>query len=154
MKTLKERLEFVQNGRTQKEFAEIIGIPLNTYTAWLRDERLPSYDAIQKLCSVLGVTADWILTGRAGVTPAQMKESAETGRPITEYECENEIALLKHIQAFIAGVASAPAAPPREPPPDAYAIRTSPCPSCARLEREVEFLRSALASALDRIPKA
>ena len=63
MKTLKDRLTHLQNGLTQRDFAAKIGVPLNTYTAWLRDERLPSYEAIQKICTALGVSADWLLTG-------------------------------------------------------------------------------------------
>lgn len=51
----------MRKGLTQKAFADKIGVPLNTYTAWLRAERLPSYDAIEKICTVLCVSADWLL---------------------------------------------------------------------------------------------
>ena len=79
MKTLKDRLEHLQKGQSQRDFASQIGVPLNTYTAWLRGERLPSYEAIQKICTALGVSADWLLTGRDGVS--RLRETSSTRHP-------------------------------------------------------------------------
>ena len=61
MKNFQDRLKTLSDGVTQKEFAKKINVPLNTFTAWLRGERLPSYEAIVSICSALGVTADWLL---------------------------------------------------------------------------------------------
>jgi len=66
MKNFPTRLDSLRKGMTQKEFANKIGVPLNTYTAWLRGERLPSFEAITNICTVLDVKADWLLTGKEG----------------------------------------------------------------------------------------
>ena len=70
MQSFSDRLESLRNGLTQKAFASKIGVPLNTYTAWLRAERLPSYEAIEKMCTVLCVSADWLL-GLSTAPPSQ-----------------------------------------------------------------------------------
>ena len=61
MSTFRERLESLRNGRTQKIFAREIGLPLNSYTNWVRGVREPSMSAIIALCTRLGVSADWLL---------------------------------------------------------------------------------------------
>jgi transcriptional regulator with XRE-family HTH domain len=66
MKNFSDRLDSMRKGMTQKEFANKIGVPLNTYTAWLRGERLPSFEAIINICTVLDVKSDWLLTGKEG----------------------------------------------------------------------------------------
>lgn len=37
------------------------GFPLNTFTAWLRGERVPGGDALKKLCTAFGVSSDYLL---------------------------------------------------------------------------------------------
>ena len=61
MSTFGERLESLRNGQTQKTFAREIGLPLNSYTNWVRGVREPSMSAIISLCTRLGVSADWLL---------------------------------------------------------------------------------------------
>jgi len=61
MKSFPERLLHIQGDETQKDFAKSLGIPLNTYTSWLRGERLPSYDGIVLICAKKGYSADWLL---------------------------------------------------------------------------------------------
>ena len=61
MSTFGERLESLRNGQTQKAFAREIGLPLNSYTNWVRGVREPSMSAIISLCTRLGVSADWLL---------------------------------------------------------------------------------------------
>ena len=61
MSTFGERLESLRNGRTQKIFARDIGLPLNSYTNWVRGVREPSMSAIIALCTRLDVSADWLL---------------------------------------------------------------------------------------------
>ena len=55
------RLESLREGETQKGFAKSLGIPINTYTNWVRGIREPSMSAIINLCTHLGVSADWLL---------------------------------------------------------------------------------------------
>ena len=56
-----ERLEILRNGLTQKAFANKIGIPLNSYTNWVRGIREPSLSAILSICTQLGISSDWLL---------------------------------------------------------------------------------------------
>lgn len=60
-KSLPERLEELRADRTQKEFARLIGTPLNTYTNWTRGIRMPTADAVVRICTHLNVSADWLL---------------------------------------------------------------------------------------------
>lgn len=57
-----DRLESLRNGETQKGFAKSLGIPINTYTNWVRGIREPSMSAIVNICTHLGVSADWLLS--------------------------------------------------------------------------------------------
>ena len=61
MKKLGTRLEALRGSKTQKEFAALCGIPLNTYTNWVRGICEPSASAIIKLCTTFGVQSDWLL---------------------------------------------------------------------------------------------
>lgn len=61
MKKFGERLESLRGEKTQKEFAALYDIPLNTYTNWVRGIREPSANALVKLCTQLDVSADWLL---------------------------------------------------------------------------------------------
>lgn len=60
MSAFGERLDSKRNG-TQKEFAKFLGVPLNSYTNWVRGIREPSMSAIVQLCTRLDVSADWLL---------------------------------------------------------------------------------------------
>ena len=61
MKRFGLRLEELRGENTQKQFAELLDIPLNTYTNWVRGVREPSAAAIVNLCTQLDVSADWLL---------------------------------------------------------------------------------------------
>lgn len=69
-KSLGERIEELRADRTQKEFAAFIGVPLNTYTNWVRGIRNPASDALVTICTRLGVSSDWLL-GLSGDTGTQ-----------------------------------------------------------------------------------
>lgn len=91
MSVFGERLESRRVG-TQKKFAQSLGIPLNTYTNWIRGIRKPDMDAIIKLCTQMSVSADWLLglpdrsggavvTGSSGVAIATGGGSATVSTP-------------------------------------------------------------------------
>lgn len=61
METFGDRLESLRGDRTQKEFAALLGIPINTYTNWVRGIREPSMNALINLCTRLGVSCDWLI---------------------------------------------------------------------------------------------
>lgn len=46
--------------RMQKGLAHIPGIPLNTYTNWVRGIRAPCLEWFVHICTALGVPADWL----------------------------------------------------------------------------------------------
>ncbi len=61
MKNFPDRLESLRDGLTQKQMSSKIGIPLNTYTNWIRGINVPKSDQLEKICTVFGVSADWLL---------------------------------------------------------------------------------------------
>jgi len=87
-----DRLESLRNGETQKGFAKSLGIPINTYTNWVRGIREPSMSAIVNICTHLGVSADWLLglperggssttvTGNVGAVAVGAGARASVGR--------------------------------------------------------------------------
>lgn len=74
MEGLGERLESMRKG-TQKEFAKLIGVPLNSYTNWVRGIREPSAGCIVTICTRLGISSDWLL----GLPPAVHGSATATG---------------------------------------------------------------------------
>jgi len=60
-KSFGDRIEELRGDKTQKQFAVLLGIPLNTYTNWTRGIRFPTADAVVKICIQLGVSSDWLL---------------------------------------------------------------------------------------------
>lgn len=64
-KSFPEKVEELRGTRTQKEFAKLLGIPLNTYTNWIREITFPSGESLITIHTVLGVSSDWLL----GISP-------------------------------------------------------------------------------------
>lgn len=64
------RLEHLRGERSQREFARQIGVPLNTYTNWVREIRTPTIDALKGICTQLNVSADWLLGLPGASAPA------------------------------------------------------------------------------------
>ncbi len=61
METFGDRLESLRGKRSQKQFAAALGLPINTYTNWVRGIREPSMSALINLSTRLGVTSDWLI---------------------------------------------------------------------------------------------
>lgn len=61
MKKFLERLKLLQGSRSQRDFANTLGIPLNSYTNWFLYDRCPSIDTLFSICTKLGESADWLL---------------------------------------------------------------------------------------------
>jgi transcriptional regulator with XRE-family HTH domain len=49
---------------TQQKFAESVGVSRRQVAYWESDHDVPGGDRISKICEVLNVTPDWLLTGR------------------------------------------------------------------------------------------
>ncbi|MBQ6924179.1 MAG: helix-turn-helix transcriptional regulator [Kiritimatiellae bacterium] len=56
-----EKLESLRKGMTQRQYAARLGVPLTTYTNWINGVSSPKAEAIVSICSILGVSADWLL---------------------------------------------------------------------------------------------
>jgi transcriptional regulator with XRE-family HTH domain len=61
METFGERLESLRGKQSQKQFAAALGLPINTYTNWVRGIREPSMSALINLSTRLGVSSDWLI---------------------------------------------------------------------------------------------
>lgn len=65
---LKERLNLIYSerfGGNLSELANVIGCPRSTASnIFVRGSNLPSFGLTRKICSVLGVSADWLLFGQ------------------------------------------------------------------------------------------
>lgn len=76
-----DRIESLRGNKTQKEFAKQLGVPLNTYTNWTRGITKPTYDALITACTVLGVSADWLLGLPAPSSPSAPSLLSPAARP-------------------------------------------------------------------------
>ncbi len=61
MNTLGNRLKELRGSRSQKEMGASLGIQLNAWARYERGEVMPGADMLAKICTTLGVSADWLL---------------------------------------------------------------------------------------------
>ena len=62
---------------TQRQFAEHMGISANTFSGWVRHERIPDTGTAYEMAVVLGVTLNYLLGGReAEIADWRYKELA------------------------------------------------------------------------------
>jgi len=55
-----------EKGMTQKFFSEKTGIPQSTISDWRKIRTNPASDKVMVICSILGVTPEWLLSGIKG----------------------------------------------------------------------------------------
>ncbi len=60
---LGERLKIVRGGKTQKELAAEMGVNVNTYAMYERDERSPDAKFLESLCRKFEINPEWLLLG-------------------------------------------------------------------------------------------
>jgi len=65
-----DRLEKLRNNLSQRDFAKKIEVPLTSYTNWVLGVSQPKFENICSICSILGVSADWLL-GLSDKEPAR-----------------------------------------------------------------------------------
>ena len=80
-KSFADRIESLRGNKTQKEFAKQLGVPLNTYTNWTRGITKPTCDALITACTVLGVSADWLLGLPGAAAPPVLSVPSVTSVP-------------------------------------------------------------------------
>ena len=62
---------------TQRQFAEHIGVSLNTFNGWIKHNRIPDTETAYDMAVVLGVTLNYLLGGReAEIAEWRLKELA------------------------------------------------------------------------------
>ena len=62
---------------TQRQFAEHIGVSVNTFSGWIRHKRIPDTSTAYDMAVVLGVTLNYLLGGReAEIADWRLKELA------------------------------------------------------------------------------
>ncbi len=78
---------------TQRQFANKLGVPLTSYTNWVLGLRTPNMEVIQKICSRLSVSADWLLGLSTAPPPIEkrvtMGEESGAYRAVC-HECEKK----------------------------------------------------------------
>ena len=84
MNTIAERLVFLRGNATQAEFADRIGINVNTLRGYEKGRALPGYEVLETLCTRLNVSPHWILTGQGNV----LQETAFPALPDVPHACE------------------------------------------------------------------
>jgi transcriptional regulator with XRE-family HTH domain len=108
---LGDRLKKARGRVPQKEFAESLGIHLNTYRNYESGERSPDADFLGSVCSVYKVSPAWLLTGIGSmmVESGEEKKEGETFKisemveatvRILESETVYRSALASNIRAF------------------------------------------------------
>lgn len=84
-------------GWIQRDLAKHLKIAESTVTGWFRYGRLPDVDALFDIPQLLGVSLDWLLTGRGDGKPGEEKTPAAeyvAGRRDTLSEVEVEFGKL------------------------------------------------------------
>jgi transcriptional regulator with XRE-family HTH domain len=88
MKNFSDRLESLRGNLTQKQMANKIGVPLNTYTNWVRNVNVPKSDQLEKICTVFGVSADWLLGLKPPTNPISQASSVSDSTVLYSGQCE------------------------------------------------------------------
>ena len=77
---------------TQKYFSEKTGIPQSTISDWRKKRTNPASDKIMVICSILGVTPEWLLSGIKGegnraesLSWYAIERDSEVGKIIEKY---------------------------------------------------------------------
>jgi transcriptional regulator with XRE-family HTH domain len=59
------RIKFLRGeGRTQEEFAALLGVSLSAYQRYEYGDRIPPFKTISKISNICNVSTDWIIYGR------------------------------------------------------------------------------------------
>ncbi len=91
MGDLAERLKYLRNmsaKMSQAEFSAKIGITQTTWGRYERGENAPDVDTLIRLCEVLQIAPNWLLTGKGPIfanaqdqTPAAQQDGASSWQP-------------------------------------------------------------------------
>ncbi len=73
-----ERIRTIRGGRTQSDFARILGVKKQNYISRYERGRIPSPDLLVRIASIGRTSVDWILTGK-GRGPKSKRRMARAG---------------------------------------------------------------------------
>ena len=107
MSSIADRLVFLRGSATQAEFADRVGINVNTLRGYEKGRALPGYEVLESLCSKLNVSPNWILTGQGNVLQeAPFSGLNETPRPLPQPElaepmpsCDVDLIMIPMVEA-------------------------------------------------------
>ncbi len=71
-----ERLKIIRGDLTQAEFAAKLGIHKNTLGRYERGESEPDFSVCVNICSIFGVSPNWLLLGAGPVRESDVREQA------------------------------------------------------------------------------
>ena len=97
----------MRGSATQAEFADRVGINVNTLRGYEKGRALPGYEVLESLCSKLNVSPSWILTGQGNVLQeAPFSGLNETPRPLPQPElaepmpsCDVDLIMIPMVEA-------------------------------------------------------
>lgn len=72
LRAIGSRIRDLRRGRTQAEFAELIGISRGSLSNYEAGRRLPSGDVLDRLEAVTGYSKDWLFSGREESPPVRI----------------------------------------------------------------------------------
>ena len=89
---------------TQRQFANKLDVPLTSYTNWVLGLRTPNMETIQKICSHLGVSADWLLG--LSTAPPPTEKHVSVGEEPGDYrsvchECKKKDVQIERLERII-----------------------------------------------------
>lgn len=102
--TIGQRLSLFRKslGKKQIPFAEELGVSQSAYKNYEREATDPPVSLAAKLCKDYGVSAEWLLVGRSGMTAAITDEIIERAVVVTrEFITENRLSIPPEKEAKI-----------------------------------------------------
>lgn len=109
METLSKRIFNLrkQNGLTQTELGDFLGVTKQTISKYERDIKVPSRESLQKLADIFNVTTDFLL-GRSSFLNIDFQEDLELTKSaqnilerINELPIDKQRKAWEHLEMFI-----------------------------------------------------
>ncbi len=99
--TITERIfvQLLQKNIVQKDFASQIGVNEKTLSAWKRNNSLPPADKLSKISDCLGVSLDYLITGKEK-SPTLPKDELELLRHYKRLPHDEKISLISRAEAI------------------------------------------------------
>lgn len=77
MSDFAKRLRMLRGSKTREDFAKLLGINSRSLINYEQGERIPKIDIAELICSKIGVSADWLISGK-GEPPYTGGQSADS----------------------------------------------------------------------------